>query len=511
MNMKWQRVVAAICIVALAAPLTAAAQDQDRANRDPSQQQSQKQQTQQQSEQQQSEMKHDQRMSMQRGDLRSANDMIGMPIRNANGEQIAEIDDFVLDRDQNRVAYAIVSYGGFVGVGDTLCAVPWRAFETTSTRHLTLNVDKERLKKAPKLEGGRLPDAHDPNFHRELHAFYKVEPYRLDKERSEMKSQRESAREGQIQRPRLDESQEAEVEREVRGNRSEKSEGEARQDRELAQRQEEQRQDRQQAREMNEDFDWRFWSNRDDENWSRRLSELIGANIKNNRDENFAELEDVLIDTSEGRIAYALVSYGQTLGFFGDTAAVPWRALEIDEVDENFVLAATVEDLKKVKIDAKNFDQLEDQEYAQRVHKTFGKEPYWVAYGYTVGMTPEREQSRQGQQRGDAGEQIQISGTIESVGSLTDEENNVKDGARIRVRSNDGQYHTVHIASREKLKKENIDLSRGDYITVTGDEKQYRGYKVVDADEIKANGRTVRITARASGAPRDSNTESLDD
>jgi sporulation protein YlmC with PRC-barrel domain len=88
-----------------------------------------------------------------------ASKLIGMDVRNAQGERLGEIKDLVIDVNNDRVHYAILSFGGFLGLGDKLFAYPVRSFtQTGDGDKLVLNVEKSRLKGAPGFEKDRNPD-----------------------------------------------------------------------------------------------------------------------------------------------------------------------------------------------------------------------------------------------------------------------------------------------------------------------------------------------------------------
>ena len=53
--------------------------------------------------------------------------IIGTPVRNKAGEDLGEIEEVVIDLEHNRVAYAVLSFGGFLGLGDKLVAIPCSA------------------------------------------------------------------------------------------------------------------------------------------------------------------------------------------------------------------------------------------------------------------------------------------------------------------------------------------------------------------------------------------------
>lgn len=88
-----------------------------------------------------------------------ASKLIGMDVRNAKDEDLGDIKDLIVDVNTGRVQYAVLSFGGFMGLGDKLFAFPVSAFKTTADRdELVLNVDKDALKGAPGFERSRWPN-----------------------------------------------------------------------------------------------------------------------------------------------------------------------------------------------------------------------------------------------------------------------------------------------------------------------------------------------------------------
>lgn len=92
-------------------------------------------------------------------DLR-ASKVIGMKVRNAQDQDLGKIDDLIVDVNNERVAYAILSFGGVLGLGEKLFTYPLSLFQQAPGRkdELVLNVDEERLKKAPGFERKNWPD-----------------------------------------------------------------------------------------------------------------------------------------------------------------------------------------------------------------------------------------------------------------------------------------------------------------------------------------------------------------
>jgi len=108
----------------------------------------------------------------------SASTIKGDDVVNAQGEDLGNIDDLMIDLERGRVAYAVLSFGGFLGMGDKLFAIPWEAMTVDQdNKRLVLNVDKELLKKAPGFDKNNWPDMADPAWGAELHSYYGYRPY----------------------------------------------------------------------------------------------------------------------------------------------------------------------------------------------------------------------------------------------------------------------------------------------------------------------------------------------
>ena len=107
----------------------------------------------------------------------SASTLIGNGVRNRQDEDLGRVEDLMMDLETGRVAYAVLSYGGFLGVGNKLFAVPWSALTLDSTRHVfVLDVSKERLEEAPGFDKDHWPDVRDPEARERIFGFYGVAP-----------------------------------------------------------------------------------------------------------------------------------------------------------------------------------------------------------------------------------------------------------------------------------------------------------------------------------------------
>lgn len=82
--------------------------------------------------------------------LHKASEVIGRSVQNDRGEELGEITDLVIDTDRARIAYAVLSFGGVMGLGDKLFAIPASALQMPEpAEHAVLEVEKDQLKSAP--------------------------------------------------------------------------------------------------------------------------------------------------------------------------------------------------------------------------------------------------------------------------------------------------------------------------------------------------------------------------
>src|SRR3569833_3134225 len=97
--------------------------------------------------------------------LMSADSLTGDSVVSSTGEDLGEIEAIMLDVPRGRVAFAVLSFGGFLGVGDKLFAIPWQALEVDEMNHeFLLNVDKDTLKRAPGFDKDNWPDMADTSW-----------------------------------------------------------------------------------------------------------------------------------------------------------------------------------------------------------------------------------------------------------------------------------------------------------------------------------------------------------
>lgn len=106
-----------------------------------------------------------------------ASKIIGIDVRTRQGDKIGDIKDVVLD-SAGSVAYAVVSTGGFLGIGDRLHAVPWSALDKRGDKDFVLDIDKAKLKSAPGFDSRHWPNFSDDQWVQNNRRYYRdwVEP-----------------------------------------------------------------------------------------------------------------------------------------------------------------------------------------------------------------------------------------------------------------------------------------------------------------------------------------------
>ena len=104
--------------------------------------------------------------------------LVGDEVVNAQAEALGKIEAIMLDVRSGRIAYAVLSFGGFLGMGSKLFAIPWSALTLDAReKRLVLNVSREKLERAEGFDEDCWPAMADTAWATKLHAYYEVPPY----------------------------------------------------------------------------------------------------------------------------------------------------------------------------------------------------------------------------------------------------------------------------------------------------------------------------------------------
>jgi hypothetical protein len=107
--------------------------------------------------------------------LMGADTLIGNDVYNRAEEHLGSIKELMIEMSTGKISYAVLSFGGFLGMGDQLFAVPWTALKLdTTNKRFTLDASKEQLKKAPGFDKDHWPSMADTTWVSDVHSFYGV-------------------------------------------------------------------------------------------------------------------------------------------------------------------------------------------------------------------------------------------------------------------------------------------------------------------------------------------------
>jgi sporulation protein YlmC with PRC-barrel domain len=248
-----------------------------------------------------------------------SNDLIGTKVVSTSGDKLGKIEDLVINPN-GEIAYGVLSFGGFLGMGDKYFAVPWNVLRSdvpkatsketrSSEREFVLPIDKERLKNAPGFDKSHWPAMVESDWAKDVDAFYGA-------------SHSDSART---------------VEASASKNAGP------------------------------------IW----------KASELKGFNVNSTTGDKLGDIKDLAIDTN-GHLSYAVVSVGGFLGMGDKLVAVPWPALKVSRDASNdkrtILLSSTKDQLKN----APAFDDSKDKRaemcdpaWVSRVYEYYSVRPYW--------------------------------------------------------------------------------------------------------------------------------------
>jgi sporulation protein YlmC with PRC-barrel domain len=242
----------------------------------------------------------------------------GMPVRNTKGDDLGKIEDLVVELNSGDIRYAALSFGGFASVGDKLFAVPWKklAFKFgEQDSYFILDVTEQQLQRAPGFDQNKWPDVADPDWSKQVDAFYGVTTTGdrakkdADDAADEPKPTKETAKPGELV------------------------------------------------------YDAVY-----------RAANIKGMEVKNERGEDLGSINELVIDIKAGKIRYAALSFGGVLGLGDKLFALPWNLLKFQHqaTDKHFVFNVSPELLKKAEgFDENNWPNTGDPQWSRAVDEFY--------------------------------------------------------------------------------------------------------------------------------------------
>lgn len=100
----------------------------------------------------------------------------GTTVYDQDGEKIGTVEKVMIDKISGEVAYAVMSFGGFLGMGEKHHPLPWDVLDYDKSKDgYRVSLSKDQLEKAPNYEANREPDWSDPTWDTRVHEYY--DPY----------------------------------------------------------------------------------------------------------------------------------------------------------------------------------------------------------------------------------------------------------------------------------------------------------------------------------------------
>lgn len=268
-----------------------------------------------------------------------ATDIIGMTVNNYQNERLGNVEDLAVDVESGRIVQVILSTGGFLGMGNTLTAVPPGALRhNAADKVLHLNASKAKLAAALKFDSSKWDKDTQSNRVTEVYGYYGERPYFV-------------ADNDGYRNPNLDGTVASTLPHNMDG--SVNTDGARTVDKasnvEIAGNVEA---TNNWISTRNPDGTWtrEYYSNerRANNAWSRlgyvqKASKLMGTPVKNLQDQELGKVENLMVDVSAGRIVAVIISSGGFIDMRGELSAVPPTALRFNAEHDTLQLDASKE------------------------------------------------------------------------------------------------------------------------------------------------------------------------
>ena len=110
--------------------------------------------------------------------VRLGSHLLGSTVKNPQGKDLGSIKDLVISPEDNRVVYAVLSFGGVLGLGEKAVALPLSVLKPAAeAKTFVVEMDPERLRMAPEFNQDNWPQMTDPQWITSVYTFYGLQPY----------------------------------------------------------------------------------------------------------------------------------------------------------------------------------------------------------------------------------------------------------------------------------------------------------------------------------------------
>lgn len=110
--------------------------------------------------------------------LISSDRVEGTTVYNTAGDKIGHIDNLILDKRSGKVAYAVMSFGGFLGIGEEYHPLPWQSLDYDERQEgYVVDISEDQLRKAPTLKRTEYDRLRDDAYGRSVYSYYGAAPF----------------------------------------------------------------------------------------------------------------------------------------------------------------------------------------------------------------------------------------------------------------------------------------------------------------------------------------------
>src|SRR5215510_6684449 len=107
------------------------------------------------------------------GSLIAAEKVNGTDVYNMNGDKLGTVDDIMIDKISGKAIYAVMSFGGFLGIGEKQHPLPWSSLTYDEDKDgFVVNLDKRKLEQAPTLDPADEDFVWTPDYGRSVDKYY---------------------------------------------------------------------------------------------------------------------------------------------------------------------------------------------------------------------------------------------------------------------------------------------------------------------------------------------------
>ena len=369
-----------------------------------------------------------------------ASQLIGLPITNSKNESLGEIEDIVLDSANSHIAYAVVGFGGFLGMGEKYFAMPWRVIEISQRGaedkpRATLGLDRDTLKAAPGFDKSNWPDMANASWAGQVDEYYRSRH----------------------------EARQAEGAVEPKGSALDGSRGIDR-------------------KPGSAGF------------VHRRLSKMIGLDVVDLQHKKLAAVEDLIVDAQYATVEAFLLSYGGTLGLGEKLVLVPAESLRLDPQREAYVLPCTTTGLDTMALKDGKLPVLNSDAWLVNSRELCAKacEGQHVVKDTFVAKDASGVPAANWADAYNAKSVETVQGVVTTVGVVRVGDRN-EARVRLRIMLADGREVIVHGAPAAFAPQEALALRTGTSVAVTGSAVRYGTQTVLVAGTITAGGKTANL------------------